>query len=200
MSVRAKRAAMMAGALAAGALSLGIAAGALAESLYSPDTYVAMTSDRRALRQGDVLTVLIVENASAVASADTNADKKAGVSLSAKTPSIDKTATAALSDDFSGSGKIQRTGKLLGTITVVVQSVDSFGNLVIKGEQLIALNGEKQEIRLEGRVRPGDILENNSVVSTRIADARISYIGDGILGDRQRQGLISRVLTWLGLL
>ena len=40
---------------------------------------------------------------------------------------------------------------------------------------------------------------NNSVVSNRIADAKIHYVGDGVLADGQKPGLITRVLTWLGL-
>ena len=64
---------------------------------------------------------------------------------------------------------------------------------------MLEVQDEQQRIRLEGRVRSQDIGENNSVVSNRIAEARIQYVGDGPLAAGQKVGLITRVLTWLGL-
>jgi flagellar L-ring protein precursor FlgH len=105
-----------------------------------------------------------------------------------------------LSDDFNGKGTIQRSGKLAAQITVTVQSVEPNGDLVVAGRQLIEVNDEKQHIVLSGKVRPVDIGENNTVVSTRLADANISYVGDGILAEKQQPGIISRILHWLRLL
>ena len=79
-------------------------------------------------------------------------------------------------------------------------SVESNGDLLVSGEQLLRVNDERQEIVLSGRVRQSDIGENNTIVSSRLADARISYVGDGALGEKQKPGIISRVLSWLGLL
>ena len=70
----------------------------------------------------------------------------------------------------------------------------------VSGVQLLRVNDERQEIVLSGRVRQNDISENNTIVSSRLADARISYVGDGALGEKQKPGIISRVLSWLGLL
>jgi flagellar L-ring protein precursor FlgH len=173
---------------------------AAADTLYDPVIYQPLVSDRRAYRAGDVLTVMIVENSSASASAGTATAKSGGFGATLKTPSLDKNANAGLTEDFSGKGTIQRAGKLLGTITVTVQSVDVYGNLLVKGDQLITINGDKQEIKLEGRVRSTDIQDNNTIQSTRVADARITYVGKGVLGDTQHQGLLSRIFTLLGLL
>jgi flagellar L-ring protein precursor FlgH len=120
--------------------------------------------------------------------------------MALKTPSLDKSAAVNLSDQFSGGGSIQRSGRLLAQVTAVVQAVYPNGLLHVKGEQIIELNSEKQEIRLEGNVRPIDITDGNTILSTRIADARISYIGDGVLGEKQRPGILTRFLTWLGIL
>ncbi len=171
-----------------------------ADNLYKPEHYRPLTSDRKAYQVGDNLTILVFENASATTSAGTTTDKNSGVKIGVQGKSSNTNLGLDLSDDFQGKGKIERSGKLLAQITVTVKSVEPSGLLVVSGEQLIAVNEEKQEIKLEGKVRPTDIGENNTVASSRLSDAKISYIGEGVLGDRQRPGLITRVLSWLGLI
>lgn len=171
-----------------------------AESLYREQDFRPLVGDRKAFRPGDSLTILVLENASATASANTTTEKKGELGMSAKTPMYDKNAAINLSDEFTGGGKIQRSGKLLAQITVTVQSIEPNGELNVQGEQLVEVNSEKQSIKLEGRVRPSDISETNTVPSSRLANARISYIGDGILGEKQRPGVLTRILSWLGLL
>ncbi len=83
---------------------------------------------------------------------------------------------------------------------MTVRSVDSNGDLHVSGEQLLRVNNERQEIVLSGRVRPSDIGENNTIASSRLADATISYVGEGSLSEKSSPGIISRVLTWLGVL
>jgi flagellar L-ring protein precursor FlgH len=173
---------------------------AAAESLYRPEQFQSLVSDRRAYRAGDVLTVQVFENSSATSSANTTTDKSGALNLALKTNQINKAAAVQLSDDFTGKGTTQRSGKLLAQFTVVVQSVDANGLLLIKGDQLIDVNNEKQEIKLEGKVRTVDISDTNTVLSTRIADARISYMGEGVLGEKQKPGILTRILTWLGIL
>jgi flagellar L-ring protein precursor FlgH len=81
-----------------------------------------------------------------------------------------------------------------------VKGVAPHGDLLVGGTQLIEVNEEKQHIVLEGRVRPVDVSESNTVLSSRLADAKITYVGDGLLGDKQRPGVIGRILSWLGIL
>jgi len=177
-----------------------VALPAAAESLYQPGQYQSLVADRRAYRPGDALTVQVLENSSAQSSADTTTKKDGALNLSLKTPAINKAVGAQLSDDFTGTGRTQRSGRLLAQFTVIVQGIDANGLLVVKGQQLIDVNDEKQEIRLEGRVRPVDIGENNTILSTRIADAKMSYVGDGVLAEHQKPGILTRILSWLGIL
>jgi flagellar L-ring protein precursor FlgH len=102
-------------------------------------------------------------------------------------------------NDFTGTGRTQREGKILAQLTVAVREVLANQDLMLAGEQLLEINGEKQIIRLEGRARPRDISELNTVVSTRIADAKIAFIGDGVVGDRQRPGWWQKLLGTFGL-
>jgi flagellar L-ring protein precursor FlgH len=179
-----------------------LAAGAGAEGLYQEGQFRALTSDNRAYRPGDVLTVLVVENASASASANTTTEKRGGIGAALVAAPImpNRGVTLDLNDDFSGKGTINRTGRLLAQISVTVRTWAPNGDLIVAGQQLIEVNGEKQNIILEGQVRRVDISESNTVLSTRIADAKITYVGDGILGEKQSAGVLTRILSWLGIL
>lgn len=171
------------------------------QSLFKPDQYKSIVSDRKAYKIGDTLTVLIIENSSATTAAGTNAGKTTGINVGFNVNSRSEKAGLELGEDFDGKGKIQRSGKLLAQITVTVKSIEpETGLLFVSGEQAIQLNDEKQEIKLEGKVRTIDIGDNNIIQSTRLADAKITYMGDGILADHQRPGIITRFLVWLGLL
>lgn len=174
----------------------------LAASLYQGEvSYRPLTSDKRAYRVGDMLTVLVMENSSATANANTSAEKSGGLLFGWRGSNRSENGSLQLGDTFGGKGQIQRSGKLLAQLTVTVREVDPVtGLLQVSGEQQIFVNDEKQEIKLHGKVRPIDVMDNNTVLSTRLADASISYVGDGILSEKQHAGLITRLLTWLGLL
>ena len=72
--------------------------------------------------------------------------------------------------------------------------------LMSTGDQDIEINGEKQTINLTGRVRSNDVDDKNTVLSSKIANAKITYVGNGVLADSQHKGWLSRVITFLGLL
>jgi flagellar L-ring protein precursor FlgH len=173
------------------------------QSLYNASQFRAYTDDQRAYRVGDSLTVVIVEASSASASANTQTKKAADLAAAGSVAfDRDNHSAAAkldLSDDFTGRGSIERTGKLAAQITVTVTGITGNGELLVSGKQVIAVNQEKQEIAVSGRVRPYDIMANNTVLSSRLAEATISYVGEGVLGETQRPGFLSRLLIWLGL-
>ena len=81
-----------------------------------------------------------------------------------------------------------------------MQSVDADGNLRVKGQQDIVVNGDKQKLLVEGRVRHQDVGADNTVLSSRLSEAKISYTGDGVLSEKQRQGILTRILSWLRIL
>lgn len=170
------------------------------ETLYQSDNYRSLTSDHRAYRVGDVLTVLILENSSASATSGTNTGKSNDAGIKFSSPQSQKDYTLGLQENFDGKGRIARTGKLLAQISVTVKDINVNGDLIISGNQEIAINDEKQSINIVGKVRPIDVDEKNTVLSTRISDARITYLGDGVLADSQHKGWLSRVITFLGLI
>lgn len=184
-----------------GVVILMLATNAGADNLFKEAEFRSPVSDRRAFRVGDTLMVMVVENSSASASADTSSDKQADMGFKLAMPNLQqRNASLGLNQDFAGKGRSLRAGKMLAQISVTVMLVKANGDLDVAGEQLMEINDEKQSIKLEGRVRQADIGDNNTVLSTKLANARISYIGDGILTDAQKRGWIPRFFSWLGLI
>lgn len=174
---------------------------AIAESLYAEGQYRPLTSDNRAFRAGDALTVQVFENSSANTTVNTGTQRKNGVSLSLTHKAGQPVAQTGLNvgGDFDGGGRTQRANKLLATLTVTVQSLLPNGDMLVAGEQLLNINDELQKVTLEGRVRQVDISDANVVLSTRLADARINYVGEGDVSERSRRGWWRKLLDGFGL-
>lgn len=172
---------------------------AQAQSLYDPANFRPLTADNKAFRVGDVLTVQVIENATAAANADTGSRRN-----NALAATVTRTRSDALSvgletsGDFDGGGRTARAGKLLAQISVTVRQIMPNGDLRLEGEQLLTINDEQQRINLEGQVRPQDISDGNVVLSSRLAAARITYFGEGDLAERQRPAWWRRVFGVLG--
>lgn len=165
-----------------------------------PELYRSLYSDRKAFRPGDIVTVLIVENAVASATARTRADKSDSAFAFLNWPDDPtKRWEGGMGSDFSGGGEIQRTGRLVAKLAVMVENIDENGNLVVRGEQDIRVNDEQQRMVLSGIVRQEDIAPDNTIPSWRISDAQIDFKGRGILARKQSPGLISWLFDLFGL-
>lgn len=181
-------------------LAAGSARTACAADLFDDRDFTALTADARARRAGDLLTILVMETSDASNTTDTSTDKSMSLNLGISGPQARfYGAGASLGDGFNGRGSVQRTGRLAAQITTSVQELAPNGDLIVQGEQEIEVHGEKTRIRLSGRLRRQDVSENNTALSSRLADARIEYVGDGLVSERARPGLISRIWTFLGL-
>ena len=105
--------------------------------------------------------------------------------------------TASMASEFSGDGETERKGSFTGVITCRVVNVLPSGVYHIQGRRQIIVNHEAQWITLEALVRREDIGIDNSVYSTKLAEARLSFDGIGVIDDKQRPGLVARVFDWL---
>lgn len=182
-------------------LALSLVSVAQAESLYSTQTFKPLTMDKRAYRAGDTLTVQVSESATAFTSADTNLDRTSDLSVGVSTNVTSETHSADLNfgNGTSGKGKTSRSGRLQAQITVTVTDVENNGDLRVTGSKEIEVNREQQIFKINGRVRREDIGTDNTVSSSRLADVKILFSGSGDISDKQRPGLVSRVMDWLGL-
>jgi flagellar L-ring protein FlgH len=181
------------------AVSLSLNVLAQGVSLYDEKTFKSLTADNKAFRVGDLVTVQVFENSSASTSADTGTRRKGGIvgELSHGGKSVAQT-TIGVGGDFDGGGRTQRANKLLVTLSVTVKEVLANGDLRLHGEQVLTVNQEPQKVTLEGRVRSIDISDSNVVLSTRLSDAKITYVGEGDIAERNQRQWWRKLLDWVG--
>jgi flagellar L-ring protein precursor FlgH len=170
-------------------------------SIYQAGHEIRLFEDIRARRVGDILTINLVEKTNAKKQADTDIKKDNSSSVSIPTvlgkadPSIfglNFNSSLASGSDFAGESESTQNNSLSGSITVSVVDVLPNGYLRIRGEKRVRLNQGNEYIRLAGIVRPTDINPDNSVESTKIADATIMYTGEGALADANKIGWLAR--------
>jgi len=183
--------------------------GRTANSLWSDGG--GLVEDFRARRINDLLTINVSENISGSGAADTNAARAStldasvtgffGAPLNLNLPNMygkgntfSPTVSGTMADDFKGTGSTNRTGKIVGMITARVTEVLPNGTLSVESRKEITINHEKQVLILRGLVRPEDISVSNMVASSKVADAEIYLVGDGVLQEKQRQGWLVRIL------
>jgi len=170
-------------------------------SIYRSGTDVRLFEDLKASRVGDILTVRLVESTNASKNSATSTSKTTEAAL--QNPTIlgipvtrDGTNLfeGSLSGEqtFDGTGASSQSNSLSGDITVTVVERYPNGNLRIRGEKWVTLNQGQEFIRLSGIVRPTDIEPDNSLASTRIADAQITYSSKGVMAAANKMGWISR--------
>lgn len=156
--------------------------------------------DQRPQQVGDLLTIVFDEQVSASRNSQTDVNRKAGASFS---PSVLPKGLTSLSNykmdingehSFKGGGSSQAGNTFTGTLTVTVTQVLGNGNLRVRGEKQIAINSGTEFIRFAGTVDPQSISAENTVLSSRVADARIDYVGDGYISTAQKMGWLQRIL------
>ena len=172
-----------------------------AGAIYAAGPPLQLYSDRRARDVGDLLTITLLENTTAQTSANTATNKESNLSLG--TPSIlgapvtlggkdILSATAKGARDFTGKGNSAQSNRLQGNVTVTVVQRLPNGNLVVQGQKNLRLNQGDELVQVQGIVRPGDISADNTVPSSRVAEARIVYGGRGPVAQSNAMGWLSR--------
>jgi flagellar L-ring protein precursor FlgH len=84
-------------------------------------------------------------------------------------------------------------------MTAKIVSVLPNGNFQIEGTRYVEVNDDKQTVEVVGEIRPDDISRDNSILSSRVADAKIKITGTGPSSESAKPGILTRVLSWLGL-
>jgi flagellar L-ring protein precursor FlgH len=157
---------------------------------------VSLTSDSRAYRVGDAVTVILQETTQASKRAGTSFSKGSSVAVSplgALGKTFGKTAIDLSADrNFEGDATSTQQNALSGALTVIVQEVLPNGLLRVAGEKNLTLNQGEEFVRLKGFIRAQDIDNDNQVSSLRVANARIAYSGKGALADANQPGWLTR--------
>lgn len=168
-----------------------------AESLWG--SHHSLFSDRKASQVGDILTILINESSKTSQSLSNSNSKSGNQSLATGTGIFGflVAATASGSDSFKANGNANNTNTATGNVTVTVIEVKDNGNLVVEGTQSIWNNKNEHRITVQGVVRPDDISPDNTIVSSKVADATLRFDGKGPLNAKQRQGILTQIFNIL---
>jgi flagellar L-ring protein precursor FlgH len=177
-------------------------------AIYDHNVGVALFEDSRARRIGDIITIVLVEQTQASKSASTTTAKSTDISavnptlfgqaaqinLPKKGNALGLNLSAELSSsqDFEGEGDSSLSNSLSGQVTVTISEVLPNGYLVVRGEKRLTINQGNEYIKISGIVRPMDIQADNTVLSTLVADAQISYVGDGDVHNASQMGFMAR--------
>lgn len=176
--------------------------GAIYQAGFEQNLY----DDRKAFRVGDIITITLNEKtqASEKANSDIQKDSKTKMGLTSLFGSgmttnnpigggdLSLSAEYGGSRDAKGDSQAGQSNSLTGSITVTVAEVLPNGILSVRGEKWMTLNTGNELVRIAGLVRADDIATDNTVSSTRVADARITYSGTGAFADASQPGWLDR--------
>ncbi len=166
-----------------------------------------MFTDPKAHNVGDLVMVLVQETASATRSLGTKKNRKSQHASSLKgqvdlgnvfsvNPTLRPSAALDISNNksFSGSGETTNSDSLIANVTAVVTEVYPNGNMKIIGRREVTINQQPQELSFSGIVRPSDISASNTIVSSQVAQAKVSYGSGGSLAAMADEGWLGQTL------
>lgn len=170
-------------------------------AIYQAHHEVALFENPVAQHVGDVVTIHLVESTAAQKSSSTTTKKSStddlpGPTILGRPVTVHGTQILGASLDhkseFDGSGDSAQSNQLSGDITVTVSKRLANGNLLVRGQKWIAINQGREYVRIQGIIRPIDIQPDNTILSTKVADASISYGGKGAIADANQQSWLQR--------
>lgn len=162
--------------------------------------YVPLTSGGRAGAVGDIVTIQLVERTAATKSnaAGTQRDGNVGLTPPATGPlSLFDPSDIAMGggQQFKGKGDASQSNALSGEVSVTIAAVYPNGTMLVRGEKLLTLNRGDERVQISGIIRAIDISPDNRVLSTRVADANIRYVGKGEIARASQQGWLQRFFS-----
>jgi flagellar L-ring protein precursor FlgH len=188
-------------------------------SIFSMSAQLSLYEDMKAHQVGDIITVQLIEQVDSEKKANSTWGKTSNATLANPTflgnpiqinggdglpygssvlsgnKNLNLSASISDSNSFSGTADAKQSNKISGTVTVTVAQILPNGNLFVKGERWINVNDGNEFIRISGIIRPKDIGPDNTVLSTRIADARIAYSGTGGFANSNKPGWLVQILA-----
>jgi flagellar L-ring protein precursor FlgH len=173
-------------------------------SIYQAHRDMRLFEDRTARRVGDTVVIRLIESTAASKSATTNVNKSSNINLenpilfgaSLGNPLLAESknnyaTTISGERELGGEGASDQSNSLTGNVSAVVVGVYPNGNLAIRGEKMLTLNQGEEVVQISGVIRPEDVGADNTILSSQVADAKITYAGNGALAD-------ANTVSWLG--
>jgi flagellar L-ring protein precursor FlgH len=170
-------------------------------SLWSEESEAIFSKQPRKFKVGDLLTLIIVEQASASYNSGTDGEETSNVNVGPGQGLLNNLLPylrGGASTSYSGEGSTNRGGELSARLTVSVIEIEpGTNNLIIEGKQRIEVNKDVQELFVRGKIRPADISVDNTILSSYVADAEIKMAGEGSYSDYSKPGILTRFFSWL---
>ena len=169
-----------------------------AGSIFNASTgYTGFVEGRRAHQVGDLVTVVLIENLTSAKTAVARTQKQGQFAVTPPTAGplsfLNPNAlNASGGSSFNGQGNAVQTSTLGGDVAVTIAEVRGNGTALVRGEKRMMLSQGLEWVQFSGIVRLGDIDQENRVLSTQIADARVEYTGNGSVGRASREGWLSK--------
>jgi flagellar L-ring protein FlgH len=167
-------------------------------------------TDNKARYVNDIVTIVVSETTTGTSKAATNTGRTtnatAGIAtlLGLEKSIAEKNAKLATlelggstSNSLKGQGDTSRGSTLSARVSARVVRVLDNGNLAIEGRRQLKMNAEDQYIMISGIIRTEDITSENLIASQHISDARIQYVGEGVINDKMGSGWLTRIMDWV---
>lgn len=181
-----------------------------ARSLWSEQSPMNfLISGANATQIGDIVTIVVQENSTANDTADSEGSREHTMDgllgLLFNNPLMDKLFNGPQNapgfqwnstNEFEGESEVGRSSQFSTRISATVVKVDPGGNMLLEARKTIKIGEETKTIVLTGKVRKRDVV-NNQVFSWQVADAEISYLGEGTMSDYNSPRILSRLFNIL---
>ena len=164
--------------------------------------YAPLTDGLRARVVGDPLTIVLVESTTTAKSAGSKTQRSGSFGITPPTTGplsfLNPNALKASGQSsFNGQGNAAQTSSLDGEVTVTIAEVRANGTALVRGEKRLLLSQGQEWIQFSGIVRLADLDGDNRIASSRVADARIEYAGNGAVQRASREGWLSKFFNMI---
>ncbi|MFT2091704.1 flagellar basal body L-ring protein FlgH [Paraglaciecola sp. 2405UD69-4] len=172
-------------------------------SLFHAENASSLYKLHKNYRVGDMILVQLSESTTSKKSLDYSSDKSSNfdlgpLSVNAGPININEGDVAiehSQDSDFDSSSESKQSNSLNGDITVYVMEILPNRNLIVGGEKWITLNSGEEYVRFSGEVRTTDIDASNTIISSKVGNARIEYSGKGKLHKNQEDSVLDKLFT-----
>ncbi len=159
--------------------------------------YAGLVEGHRARSIGDPLTITLIESVTTSKSAGSKTQRDGGASITPPSAGLlsflnPNALKASSQSSFKGQGNATQTSTIAGELSVTIAEVRPNGTALVRGEKRMLLSQGQEWIQFSGIVRLADIDGDNRIVSSRVADARIEYAGNGSIQRASREGWLSK--------
>ena len=162
--------------------------------------YTPLIVGNRARGLGDMVTILLVESTTTSKSTSGQTDRNGSFAIIPPTAGplsfLDPNAlTASANGNFSGGGNAAQQSRMSGTLAVTIAAIYPNGTAEVVGEKQMALSQGDEWVQFAGRIRLADVDGDNTLPSSRVANARIIYSGKGAVQQASKPGWLSRFFS-----